>query len=155
MISAATLRKLAELNLSPDQMAGVLSLLADQAQAEEDRKAAQRERTRRSRASRNVDVTLQQRDGNETVTRNACDNAETVSLSPIPLLPPTPPNNPLTPNPIQKPNSARGFRLPENWTLTGPDLAFALSKGFTEAQTAEIFEKFTNYWWSATGAKAT
>jgi hypothetical protein len=80
---------------------------------------------------------------------------ETVSLSPIPLLPPTPPNNPLTPNPIQKPNSARGFRLPDDWTLTGPDLAFALSKGFSEAQTAEIFEKFTNYWWSATGAKAT
>jgi hypothetical protein len=38
--------------------------------------------------------------------------------------------------------------------LSDPDLAFALSKGFSEQQTTEIFEKFTNYWWSA-GAKAT
>jgi len=94
------------------------------------------------------------RNGDVTSVTDSND-AKTVSLSPIPLLSPTPPNNPLTPNPIQKPNSARGFRLPEDWTLTGPDLAFALSKGFSEAQTAEIFEKFTNYWWSATGAKAT
>lgn len=156
MISSATLRKLAELNLSPEQMTGVLSLLADQAQAEEDRKAAQRERTRKSRASRNAAVTLQDRDGNEDVTLRACDNEETVSLSPVPpSSPPHPPNNPLTPFPIQKTNSARGFRLPEDWSLTGPDLAFALSKGFSEQQTGEIFEKFTNYWWSATGAKAT
>lgn len=93
--------------------------------------------------------------GNPRTAAESTDNVDTVSLSPVPLLPPTPPNNPLTPNPIQKPNSARGFRLPEDWTLTGPDLAFALSKGFSEAQTAEIFEKFTNYWWSATGTKAT
>jgi hypothetical protein len=118
------------------------------------RQAKYRQRLKeKEEAERNAsDVTLRNGDVTGVTERH---EAETVSLSPIPLLPPTPPNNPLTPNPIQKPNNARGFRLPEDWTLTGPDLAFALSKGFSEAQTAEIFEKFTNYWWSATGAKAT
>lgn len=93
--------------------------------------------------------------GNPRTDAESTDNVDVVSLSPVPLLPPTPPNNPLTPNPIPKNSSARGFRLPEDWVLNGPDLAFALSKGFSEPQTAEIFEKFTNYWWSATGTKAT
>ncbi len=118
------------------------------------RQAEYRKRLKeKAEAERNAgDVTLRNGDVTSVTERN---DDEKVSLSPVPLLSPTPPNNPLTPNPIQKPNSARGFRLPEDWTLTGPDLAFALSKGFSEAQTAEIFEKFTNYWWSATGAKAT
>ncbi len=154
MISSATLRKLAELNLSPEQMTGVLSLLADQAQAEEDRKAAQRERTRKSRASRNDDVTLQTRDSNEAVTLPACDSVETVSLSPVPpSSPPHPPNNPLTPFPIQKTNS-RGTRLPEDWQLTGPDLAYALSKGLTERETGDLAERFKSWALSASGPNA-
>jgi hypothetical protein len=118
------------------------------------RQAEYRKRLKEKKdAERNAgDVTLRNSDVTSVTDRN---ETETVSLSPVPLLPPTPPNNPLTPNPIQKPNNTRGSRLPEDWTLTGPDLAFALSKGFSEAQTAEIFEKFTNYWWSATGSKAT
>lgn len=108
----------------------------------------------REEAERNAgDVTLRNGGAGDVTKRDA---VTPVSLSPVPpSFPPHPPNNPLTPFPIQKPNSARGFRLPEDWSLTGPDLAFALSKGFSEQQTGEIFEKFTNYWWSATGAKAT
>lgn len=154
MISSATLRKLADLNLSPEQMAGVLGLLADQAQAEEERKAAQRERTRKSRASRNDDVTLQTRDSNETVTLPACDKVELVSLSPVPpSSPPYPPNNPLTPKPIQK-NNSRGTRLPDDWQLTGPDLAYALSKGLTEAETGDLAERFKSWALSASGPNA-
>lgn len=154
MISSATLRKLADLNLSPEQMAGVLGLLADQAQAEEERKAAQRERTRKSRASRNADVTLQVCDGNETVTDQSRDNTGTVSLSPVPpSFPPHPPNNPLTPKPIQK-NNSRGTRLPDDWQLTGPDLAYALSKGLTEAETGDLAERFKSWALSASGPNA-
>jgi len=64
-IPATTLRKLASLGLSSEQMAGVLDILADGIEAEEARKAAQRERTRRARdKQRNVTATLQTRDGN-------------------------------------------------------------------------------------------
>lgn len=49
MISASALRKLAILNLSPEQMAGVLEILADQTEAEEARLAAVAARTRRYR----------------------------------------------------------------------------------------------------------
>ncbi|HLO78177.1 MAG TPA: hypothetical protein VK196_17110, partial [Magnetospirillum sp.] len=61
MISAAELRKLASLNLSPEQMAGVLELLAIRAEKEEARKAAQAERKRRSR-DKSVTVTGQSQD---------------------------------------------------------------------------------------------
>lgn len=74
MISAAALRKLAALSLSPEQMAGVLDILADGAEAEEARKAAQRDRTRRHRS----------RDGNVTDTLQARDPSLEKETSPKP-----------------------------------------------------------------------
>lgn len=59
-LQAETLRRLATLRLDTDQMAGVLAIIADMSGAEEDRRAKQRDRTRRHRAA--------QRDGNVTVT---------------------------------------------------------------------------------------
>lgn len=59
-IGAETLRKLADLRLEPEQMAGVLGILADIQAGDEDRKRNQRERTRRHRDMK--------RDGNVTVT---------------------------------------------------------------------------------------
>lgn len=61
MISSETLRKIALLNLSPEQMAGVLEVLADGLEKEEQRKKKQRERKQRSR------------DSHSTVTRQSCD----------------------------------------------------------------------------------
>lgn len=63
-ISSSTLRKLAMLDLSSEQMAGVLVILADAAEKDEARKTAQRERTRKHREQRygNVTVTQMQRD---------------------------------------------------------------------------------------------
>jgi len=57
-VSASALRKLSLLNLSSDQMAGVLDILADSAEADEARRAAQRDRTRRHRAKRDGNVTV-------------------------------------------------------------------------------------------------
>lgn len=48
-LDAAALRKLAGLCLSPEQIAGVPDVLASMTEAEDARKAAQRERTARYR----------------------------------------------------------------------------------------------------------
>lgn len=53
--NADALRKLAALNLSSEQMAGVVDILADFEAAEEARKLAQRERSARRRALLDVD----------------------------------------------------------------------------------------------------
>ena len=61
-ISADTLRQLAALALKPEQMAGVLTIIADMQEAEDARKTKQRERKARSR-DKSVTVTGQERDG--------------------------------------------------------------------------------------------
>jgi hypothetical protein len=66
-VTGATLRKLATLGLSADQMAGVLEILADQSEAEDARRVAQAERKRRSR-DKGVTVTGRSRDEAVTVT---------------------------------------------------------------------------------------
>ena len=80
-VTSSELRKLAALNLSPEQMAGVLGLLADRVEADEARKAAQAERKRRSR------------DKNGTVTGQSQDK----DVTPSPLVPPFPPAPPIPP----------------------------------------------------------
>lgn len=102
--------------------------------------------------------------GNPRTDAESTDNVDTVSLSPVPLLPPTPPNNPLTPNPIQKNKTSardsgekpakRGHRLPADWTMSGPDLAYALGKGLAEREAGDLFERFCSWAWSASGPNA-
>jgi hypothetical protein len=60
-VSSRTLRQLADLKLSPEQMSGVLVILAETAEADEERLANQRERKRRSRSG-HVTVTGQSQD---------------------------------------------------------------------------------------------
>lgn len=111
----------------------------------------------RDEASQNVTKRNDVTDDNEyRVTRRngVTRNADTVSLSPVPpSSPPHPPNNPLTPKPIQK-NNSRGTRLPDDWQLTGPDLAYSLSKGLTEAETGDLAERFKSWALSASGPNA-
>lgn len=95
-ISADALRKLAALELDPKQMAGVLDILAGMAAADEERRANQRNRTRKHRAKR---------DGNVTVTSPERDT---------PPPPPSPDEN-LTPNPPlppQDPSTPKGVSSP-------------------------------------------
>lgn len=56
-ITAESIRKLAALRIAPDQMAGVLEILAEAAASDEERKRKQRARTAKSRARRNGNVT--------------------------------------------------------------------------------------------------
>jgi len=99
-VTAAALRKLAMLNLSAEQMAGVLDILADGAELEETRRAGQRERTRKHRA---------QRDGNVTVT-----SLERDTVSPKKETSPTPPKEKTTPS--ISPSVVRA-QFEELWTV--------------------------------------
>jgi hypothetical protein len=113
-VSSQELRKLAALNLSPEQMSAVLNLLADRAEAEERRKAAQAEmpcaafggagkskgaeRTARWRAKKAGDqgVTESVTSVTESVTESVTSVTESVtsvtesvtSVTPSPLVPP-------------------------------------------------------------------
>lgn len=93
-VSAATLRKLAALNLAPEQMSGVLGLLAELAEAEEERRLAQAARKRRQR-DKGEHVPGPSRDSHATVTGQDVDShedkdAETLSLPPSPQTPQPP-----------------------------------------------------------------
>jgi len=58
VISAATLRKLGTLGLSAEQMAGVLDLLADQMQADEERARAEEAKREKDRERKRLDRPL-------------------------------------------------------------------------------------------------
>jgi hypothetical protein len=120
------------------------------------RQAAYRARQKENKESdSNVsDVTVTDVTSRCVTVDNVTDNVtDGFSLSPVPLLPPTPPNNPLTPKPSSK-NNQRGSRLPADWTMNGPDLAYALSKNLSEPEAFDLFERFCSWAWSASGANA-
>jgi len=142
-ISADTLRKLSALRLDPDQMAGVLDILADIQSADEERKVKQRDRVRRHRAKR---------DGNVTVTDQ---ERYTPSSSPIPLDPPSqtlPPIIPQTPSPTRE--TKRATRLPADWVLPASWGQWAVSEGYPEQTIRLEAEKFRDFWISKSGKDA-
>lgn len=123
IVSASTLRKLAALNLNPDQMAGVLEMLAEQQEAEDARKAAQRERTRKSRANRdsNVTATSPSQDGNGTPL-SPKENPQTPKET-TPISPTTPKENP------PKGGQKKAVRLPSDWALPAEWRRWAIDAG--------------------------
>lgn len=86
-MDASTLRRLALLNLSTEQMSAVLEILADIDERDGARKAKTRERVRRCRLRKKTAVTLQMPE---------CNSAETLPLPPKRKVPPHPlkENNP-------------------------------------------------------------
>ena len=86
-MDSSTLRRLAGLNLSTEQMSAILELLADIDEREDQRRARTRERVRRFRLTRKNNVTLQEEN---------CNSEETLPLSPKRKVPPHPlkENNP-------------------------------------------------------------
>lgn len=130
-VSASALRRLATLNLSPEQMAGVLELLAEQADAEEARLKAQRERKARQRAG-------QSRDSHGTVTVMSGDSPPMVPLSSPPNPLTNPPLNPpqVPPSPTGTPPQSKSGkplrRLPEDWAPSPEQRARWKARGATD-----------------------
>lgn len=159
MVSAEVLDAMVASGCSAEQIVSVVkAACASEEEATERRRAKARERKRAQRAAEKIkdevstgQSVTQRDDAGHGVT--SCDERDIGSLSPFPLLSPTPPNNPLTPNPSQKLNS-RATRLPDDWVLTGPNLAYALSKGFGEPQIVSMHEAFCAWAWSASGKNA-
>lgn len=116
-VNAATLRKLSALSLSAEQMVGVLDILATTEEADEARKAAQRERTRKAREKqRNVTVASQSDDGNRDDTRGGVARVEDKTSN-------------LEISKEGKKEPARAARLPEDWTLPAEWKAEAVAMG--------------------------
>lgn len=115
-VKSDTLRKLAKLNLTGEQLAGVLDILADQVEADEMRKNAQAERKRKQRQEKqdqdnSGNVTGQSRDSHGTVT---VLSQSTPLVPPFPdkESPPTPPKeiNPYPPiSPHASPSASARF----------------------------------------------
>jgi hypothetical protein len=127
-VTAQELRKLAALNLAPEQMAGVLDLLACRVEAEDNRRAAQAERKRRSR------------DNRVTVTGQECDKAEQKGFDK---------EIPHTPLEINSKNIKTTTRVkalvPENWFPSAKLVKLAHSLGFTEPEIQDQFERMRDW----------
>lgn len=155
MIKAEVLDAMLETGCSAEQIVAAVKASMGARSSGAERQARYRDAKKaREEASHTEtsDVTLRNGGGRDVTDRN--DVTDGSSLSPVPpSFPPYPPNNPLTPKPFQK-NNSRGTRLPDDWQLTGPDLAYALSKGLTEAETGDLAERFKSWALSASGPNA-
>ena len=141
-ISAASLRKLAALNLDPSQMAGVLDMLAEQQEQEEARKEAQRERTRRSRAKR---------DGNVTDTSQS--QAGNVEVSPKKETSPAPLKEKTTPSSEPNGSSKIPTRLPPDFAFPAEWRQWAITRGLPADRCELEFTKLVNWAANAPGSK--
>lgn len=115
-VTSDTLRKLADLRLDTEQMAGVLELLAEVMEADEARRGNQAERKRRQR-DRAKTAGNGNQPGNVTVTGQSRDAAVTPSPEGFPS--PTPPSLP-KPHPTPSPPKGGSVptpkdRFPEFW----------------------------------------
>lgn len=159
MITADVIDAMVASGCTPEQIAAVVKASLAKRSSGAERQAAYRARLKANKGdgvfADDAAVTKVTNVTSPNVTHdNVTNTDDVVSLSPVPLLSPhTPLITPLPPNPSQK-QTARGTRLPDDWQLTGPDLAYALSKGLTEAETGLLGERFSSWAWSASGPNA-
>jgi hypothetical protein len=138
-MKAETLRKLAELNLAPEQMAGVLDILADLQEADEKRKQDQRERVRKHRMKQTCNVTETLHEGYEPPS----DKEKS----------PTPPKEINSPQSLRS-ETKRGARLPTDWALPKQWGEWAISEGHSEQSIRIQADKFRDFWCSKAGKDA-
>lgn len=138
-MKAETLRKLAELNLAPEQMAGVLDILADLQEAEEKRRQDQRERVRKHRMKQTCNVT-------ETLHEDYNSPSDKEKS-------PTPPKEINSPQSLRS-ETKRGARLPTDWALPKQWGEWAISEGHSEQSIRIQAEKFRDFWCSKAGKDA-
>lgn len=141
-MTAAELRTLATLNLSPEQMAGVLELLAARIEKDDARRLAQAERKRLSR------------DRAVTVTGQSGDNEVKKEI----------PHTPLEKTNINiytareaeavKPGVSRGTRLPEPFLPLPNVIELARNLGFNDSEIKFEIAQFTDHWRAASGQNA-
>lgn len=161
MISGAIIDALVAAGCSAEQVAAAVKadMAADEV-AIEAKRAKERERKRLSRAKESVvvqecpDVSVDVRGQPRTDAESADSVDNGFSLSPVPLLSPIPPNNPLTPKPSSKNSKTRAHRLPETAEISGPDLAYGLSRGLTDRETCDLWQRMASWAWSAGGSNA-
>lgn len=148
-ISASTLRRLAALNLAPQAMAEVLSIIADLTAVEEARKA--KDRARKFRGD------------SEEIPRNETGKSTDVSVeNPVPhASAPAEPKITNSSEPLEKqeskkvsksttPSASRGTRIPDGFV---PDIEAAVAEGMNRSQAEREAEKFRDWWAAAPGAK--
>jgi hypothetical protein len=97
--------------------------------------------------SRNVEAALPELSG-----RSAC-SSNNIKKTIERQLPPTPPRGEAITQKTQTTESRIGTRLPDDWTPSPEDVAFARSRGVPEGQVAELAGEFRDYWTSVPGAK--
>lgn len=161
-ITADILRRIAALQLPPDKMQAVIEIIAELQEADDSRRAKQRDRARKSRTrSRDGDVTVtpQERTANDTVNVTVTQSAQKDPLSPKPPIPEKPKEKPpLTGGQKESSPSAklegsqldetleipevclRGRALPADWQPTEADFAYGAELGFSREQVASEAE---------------
>lgn len=143
-VSAATLRKLSELSLAPEQMAGVLSIIAEMAEADERTIQVEAERKAKDRARK---AAKRSEEKARTVHGQSTDSEVDIPAVGFPNKEssPTPPKE-INPSPSLRSGEihrVRATRIPETFV---PDLSEAEGIGLSVEQAASEAENFKDYW---------
>ena len=121
-ITADSLRRLAALNLAPDAMSEVLSIIADMQSVDDARKAKDRDRKRKPASTENP--------------RKIQGSGEELAVEPSEKKVPP---HPLKENPLPKENppkggQKKGVRLPDDWHPTAADRDYGRQLGFSTSE---------------------
>ena len=143
-VTATELRKLASLNLSTEQMAGVLDMLAARIESDDMRRASQAERKRKSR-DKTVTVTGRSRD-------EVCDTANKKEIPQTPLEKTTTID---IPTGRASRGVSRGTRLPDDFIPIRAIIELGKGRGLTELEITDQLERFRDWANAATGQVGT
>lgn len=155
-VTAEAMRKLAALKLDAEQMAGVIDILAGMMDADEQRRAKQRDRVAKHRAEKagNDTVTLQKRDCTVTVTadENPAPRARVVNTSTFSDEKVLKEDKKDLPSVDPKKRERKiASRMPADWQPDEADREFAIKLGLTSAEIAIETEKIRD--WSISNPK--
>jgi hypothetical protein len=146
-VSSGTIRRLAALNLAPEAMSEVLSIIADLAGKGDERRAKDRARKRRSMES------PRKTDGSSMETVAEPDQKESPP-NPQKKEPPLEGTPPAGATPLCPPQKSHrgGQRLPEDWQPSFDPVAFAVSdaerrdkRPLTEVEVVDQIERMRNW----------
>lgn len=153
-LSLNSLQLLASLGLTTEQMAGVVKVLTVELAPLEDRRSKDRNRKLRVRhtGSSAECPQTQVRGMSMEGDRNSHGMSADTPKNAVVI------DNNTTPSEIgiskQQQRASRGTRLPKDFQPHPNILELARSLGFTDAKYWDHFERFCDYWWSLSGAKA-